>query len=74
MAFSCLGLLIVTAVTLYYKRENARRDAAEGGRPAPDAHVDCREHFDKSVGCKHFRKLDILQYTDLSLRTVRYTL
>jgi len=53
MAFSILGMFIATGMVLYYKRENSRRDAREGGRPAAGTKIDCTEHFDSSVGFRY---------------------
>lgn len=49
--FSSFGFCIAIGMTLYYRRENARRDAVEG-KPGKEA-VNSMEEFDLAYGFRY---------------------
>lgn len=46
-------MAIAIGMTLYYKRENDRRDSVEGGAPEPGAVSNVFEEFDKARGYRY---------------------
>jgi hypothetical protein len=40
-------------MTIYYRRENKRRDEAEGGRPPKGERLELSEKFDLSPGFRY---------------------
>ncbi|KAL8291709.1 hypothetical protein RQP46_001967 [Phenoliferia psychrophenolica] len=53
IAFSSFGLLITLAMTAYYRYENKRRDAVEGGRPPKGTTLNVLEHYDLAEGFRY---------------------
>lgn len=51
LIFSSVGFCIAIGMTLYYRRENARRDAVEG-KPGKEA-VNSFEDFDLAIGFRY---------------------
>lgn len=50
ISFQCLGLVLVGAMSLYYRYENRQRDRVEGG-PRPKGEIlDVQEQYDKAIG------------------------
>jgi MFS family permease len=50
IAFQCFGALVAVLMSLYYRRENARRDRVEGGRPESSGNLDVQADFDRAKG------------------------
>ena len=50
VAFQCLGLVLVVAMSLYYRMENKHRDQVEGGKPAFGQKVDVIDKYDQAPG------------------------
>ncbi|WRT64333.1 uncharacterized protein IL334_001265 [Kwoniella shivajii] len=53
IAFQALGLLLVLAMTTYYRWENKRRDKVEGGRPPQGTHLNVVEEYDLAPGFRY---------------------
>ncbi|KAF8172951.1 major facilitator superfamily domain-containing protein [Mycena galopus ATCC 62051] len=53
LAFSILGLLLTACMTIYYRVENRRRDAQEGGPPPADAVINVMEEYDLAKGFRY---------------------
>ncbi|KAJ7467457.1 major facilitator superfamily domain-containing protein [Mycena latifolia] len=53
IAFSCLGLILTIAMTVYYRWENSRRDREEGGRPEKGAPINVVEEYDLARGFRY---------------------
>lgn len=53
VTFQCLGLVLVLAMTAWYRYENKRRDKVEGGRPAKGEVVDTLHQFDLAPGFRY---------------------
>lgn len=53
IGFSCLGFVIALAMSFYYRKENARRDIAEGGKPIPGAILNTIEEHDLATGFRY---------------------
>lgn len=54
LAFQCLGLVLALSMTTYYRRENRRRDAAEGGRPPKGMRIEnINTLYDRAIGFRY---------------------
>lgn len=53
ISFSSFGFVIAIAMSLYYRRENARRDAVEGGKPTAGTILNTIEEFDLAHGFRY---------------------
>ncbi|KAJ7506104.1 major facilitator superfamily domain-containing protein [Mycena galericulata] len=53
IAFSCLGLILTAAMTVFYRVENKRRDEVEGGRPPKDMALNVVEEYDLARGFRY---------------------
>ncbi|KAJ7225131.1 major facilitator superfamily domain-containing protein [Mycena haematopus] len=53
LAFSVLGLLLTVCMTIYYRVENRRRDAREGGKPPTDMPINVMEEYDLAKGFRY---------------------
>ncbi|GAA5968251.1 hypothetical protein JCM8115_006170 [Rhodotorula mucilaginosa] len=54
LAFQCLGLVLALSMTTYYRTVNARKDAAEGGRPPKGMRIEnINTEYDRAVGFRY---------------------
>ncbi|KAK4698779.1 hypothetical protein P7C70_g7490, partial [Phenoliferia sp. Uapishka_3] len=53
IAFSAAGLIGTLAMTIYYHRENKRRDSVEGGRPPKGTTLNVLEDYDLAEGFRY---------------------
>ncbi|WWC86436.1 uncharacterized protein L201_001313 [Kwoniella dendrophila CBS 6074] len=53
IAFQALGLILVLAMTMYYRYENKRRDKVEGGRPPKGTPINVVEEYDLAPGFRY---------------------
>lgn len=54
LAFQCLGLVLALSMTTYYRTANARKDAAEGGRPPKGMRIEnINTDYDRAVGFRY---------------------
>ncbi|WVQ66264.1 uncharacterized protein L199_004443 [Kwoniella botswanensis] len=53
IAFQALGLVLVLAMTAWYRYENKRRDRVEGGRPPKGTPVNVVEQYDLAPGFRY---------------------
>ncbi|WVF70301.1 hypothetical protein IAT40_005090 [Kwoniella sp. CBS 6097] len=53
IAFQALGLILVLAMTAYYRYENRRRDKVEGGRPPKGTPLNVLEEYDLAPGFRY---------------------
>ena len=55
LAFQCAGLVIVLAMSAWYRMENKRRDKVEGGRPPKGTALNVIEEHDLATGMSWMR-------------------
>lgn len=53
IAFQSLGFCLALFHYIYFKRENAKRDRAEGGKPEKGAVLDTLNLYDKAPGFRY---------------------